>query len=79
MTGVTVVDRIEAGGNLGMEIVQCTFTDGYTYASKFGTVVGVVANGSARVGTWASWSGRTVTLHCTSASGDTGTIVIFGR
>ena len=78
MVEVTVVARKEVTGVLALEVVNCTATDAYTYKSKFGTIVGAWANSQSRVGSWCSWSGSTVTYHCTSASGDNVCIVIVG-
>lgn len=78
MTDVTVGTRKEITGNLGVEVLNCTFTDGNTFTSRFGTIVAVMIQSRSRDGAYASVSGRTVTLNCASASGDTGDIIIYG-
>ena len=78
MTAVTIVERKEVTGVLCMEVVKCTATDGYTFASRFGTIVSAHANSQSRAGSYCSWSGSTVTYHCASASGDTVDIVVVG-
>ena len=78
MTAVTETGRKEITGNLCMEVVKCTFTDGYTFTSKFGTVVAAFAQSRSRTGTYCGISGSTVTLNCASASGDVGDIFVIG-
>jgi len=77
MTAVTVLKR-RMTGNLSMEVVNCTATDGYTFASRFGTIVAAFGNSQSRTGSYCSWSGGTVTYHCTSASGDNVCLYIIG-
>ena len=78
MTAVTVVEKKELTGLLHKEIINCTATDGYTYLSKFGTILSAIANSQSRAGSYCSWSGSTVTYHCSSASGDNVCIEITG-
>ena len=78
MTAVTVVERKEVQGNLGMEVVKCTATDGYTFKSRFGTVIAAFGNSQSRAGSYCSWSGGTVTYNCASASVDSVCLFIIG-
>jgi len=79
MTAVTVTKRKEITGLMCMEIVQGTFSDGYTFASKFGTINAVSVQSRSRAGAYASVSGGTITLNCASASGDTFDLIIIGQ
>lgn len=78
MTAVTVTSRKEITTVPGLEIVSGTFTDGYTYSSKLSNITSVVAQSRDRAGCFASVSGRTITLNCSSASGDTFDLWVFG-
>lgn len=79
MTAVTVTDRKEITGIIGMEVVVVTFSTGNTYTSKFGKVHAAFINNETRTGARVSAiSGGTITLTCTSASSDTAELVIFG-
>jgi hypothetical protein len=79
MTEVTVTGKKEITGLMCMEIVKGTFSDGYTYTSKFGTIDCVQVQSRSRAGAYATVSGGVVTLVCSSASGDTFDLVIFGH
>ena len=78
VVAVTVVEKKTLTGVMSFEIVKCTATDAYIYVSKFGTILGAFANSQSRTGSYCSWSGQTVTYHCTSASGDSVTLFIIG-
>ena len=79
MTAVTVTNRKEITGNMCMEILSGTFSDGYTYDSKFNTIIAVSVQSRSRAGAYASVSGKTITLNCSSASGDTFDLIIIGK
>lgn len=79
MTAITVTERKEITGNLGMEIVKGTFTDGYTFDSRFGVVIAAFAQSRSRTGAYCTVSGRTVTVVCASASGDVLDLMVIGR
>jgi hypothetical protein len=78
MTAVTVVSRKEVTGNMCFEVISGTFTNGYTYSSKYGTIVSVFIQSRSRAGAYASVSGSTITLNCASASGDTFDMLVIG-
>lgn len=79
MTAATVVEVMETFSP-GLEVAKVTFTDGYTYvAKKLGRIVGGHLTSASRAGGYISISGTTVTLHCGSASGDTGYLTLYGQ
>ena len=79
MTAVTITGKKEITGVSCMEVVSGTFSDGYTYVSKFGTIDNVQVQSRSRTGAYATVSGSTITLVCASASGDTFDLLVFGH
>ena len=77
MTALTSVQNIITG-NAGHEVLNGTGSDGATYATRFSTIVKVSVNNRTRTGAWASVSGGTVTVHCTSASSEVFDLDIWG-
>lgn len=78
MTAVTVSGRKEITGERGKEVVYISAVqDGYTFASKFGTVVGAHFTPSTAVACGASVSGQTVTIAVATGTVE-GTLTVYG-
>jgi hypothetical protein len=78
MTAATLVEGVDAYPLF--ECVQLTVTDGYTYTSKkLGHIVGGCVGSRSRAGAYiSSISGTVVTIACSSASGDTMDLILWG-
>ena len=78
MGAADITEKKELTGVLSMEIVKLELTDGETYLSKFGTIVGAWANSESRAGSYCTASASTVTVHCSSASDDVVHLMVVG-
>ena len=78
MVAADITEVKSVTGNLGMEIVKLELSNGETYLSKFGTVLGAWANSESRAEAYCSVSGSTVTVNCTSASDDVVHLFVVG-
>jgi len=75
---IVVTSRREATGVRRFEILHGTFTDGDTYIGKFKTIDAVILNCRTIAGAYASVSGATITLNCSTASGAEFDLFIIG-
>jgi len=84
MTAATVTTRLDVNDPV-KEVVELTFTDGYTYVSKkFGSVKAVQATFNEDMKTMdyplsCAISAGTVTLHCSGASAKLCCLTLYGN
>jgi len=84
MVDATVTTRLNVNDPV-KEVVELTFTDGYTYTSKkFGSVKAVQATFNEDTGAQTTpiscaISDGTVTLHCSGASAKLCCLTLYGR